>query len=215
MILPPQNQKAREKRKIASLGRNSPSKAFSSDGDAGARRRKRCFCSACGKIRVNRSWPSTLDSLIALNSSSVNRRHSPDSRSDLSSIWNSSAGTRKTNRTPPFSRGSAKMNWLFHSPRPATEEELADGLSPTDADWKTGITPPPRRRGRRGRKRRKGNDTPSPKRHRSMSLGRSFQAFSQFKIGSLFPSNSSAFTRQKGKDSEAPKQNASVFLNLF
>ena len=111
---------------------------------SGVRRRNFCFPSAFGKIIVKRSWPLPLDSRRIWASSSGKGRQVSPKRSGVCSIPNSStAGTANTNRTPPSSKGSAKINWLFHSPSPATEaEELADRLSPTDADWKTGNGPP-------------------------------------------------------------------------
>ena len=163
---------------------------------------------------VNRSWPSTLSSRIISNSSSANGRQFPPSISGVVSILNSSAETRKTNLTPPSDRVSAKINWLFHSPRPAAEEELADGLSPTDADRKTGSLPPPRKAREAGRKRGKGTTTfpKAPPLDEPLAV---FSSVFTIKIGSLFPPNSSAFACQKKKDRAALKQNASLFLNLF
>ena len=110
---------------------------------SGVRRRNRCFPAAFGKIMVNRSEPPPLDLRRILTSSSGNGLQVSPKRSGVSSIPNSSAlGTANTNRTPPSAKGSAKINWLFHSPKPAAEAELADGLSPTNADWKTVNGPP-------------------------------------------------------------------------
>ena len=90
---------------------------------------------------ANRSEPSSEDSRRILTSSSGRGLQVSLKRSGVSSIPNSSAlGTANTNRTPPSSRGSAKINWLFHSTRPEAEEELAD------VDWKRGNGPAGNRR---------------------------------------------------------------------
>ena len=98
-------------KRIASPGIKPRSKAFS-DRFVGANRRNRCFPAAFGRITVNRSRPWPRDSLVAWKASSGNGRQFPPSRSAVSSIWNSSSGTRNTNRTPPSGRVSAKINRL-------------------------------------------------------------------------------------------------------